>query len=219
MQQPLCWITNAFDRSSGELLWVDSPRWGPLGGSLLNLSYGYGKVFLVPHETIDGQPQGGMIELPIPSFPTGVMRGRFHPADGQLYLCGMFAWAGNATAPGGLYRLRATGRPMNLPVELRAKQGGLKLTFTDPLDPASINPDHIHLKSWSLKRTAKYGSDHYDEHTLAVRKASLSVDGKTLTIAADLQPTWCMEIRYALKSAAGDRVVGTIHNTIHHVGE
>ncbi len=39
MQQPLCWITNAFDRSPSELLWVPKDaKWGPLNGSLLNLS-------------------------------------------------------------------------------------------------------------------------------------------------------------------------------------
>ncbi len=50
MQQPVCWITNAFDRSPSELLWVTSDRWGPLKGSLLKFSYGYGKVHVVPHE-------------------------------------------------------------------------------------------------------------------------------------------------------------------------
>ena len=106
MEPPLCWITNAFDRSPGELLWVDSKRWGPLNGALLNLSYGYGKIFLVMHEQVGSVMQGGMIELPIPTFPTGVMRGRFNPIDEHLYACGMFAWAGNATQPGGFYRLR-----------------------------------------------------------------------------------------------------------------
>ena len=219
MEPPLCWITNAFDRSPGELLWVNSDRWGPLNGSLLNLSYGYGKVFLVPHETINGQQQGGLIELPIPAFPTGVMRGRFHPADGQLYLCGMFAWAGSAIHPGGLYRLRATGQPMHLPVQLQATAAGLKLTFTEPLDPNSIAAANIQLKTWSLKRTAKYGSDHHDERPLPIRDTALSADGKTLTIIADLQPTWCMEIRYSLKSVTGHRVEGTIHNTIHRIRE
>ena len=105
MEPPLCWITNAFDRSPAELLWVDERRAGaPLEGSLLNLSYGYGKVFVVPHENVGGTMQGGMSHLPMPAFPTGVMRGRFHPADGQLYLCGMFAWAGNATAARRLLR-------------------------------------------------------------------------------------------------------------------
>jgi hypothetical protein len=30
MLQPVCWITNAFDRSPAELIWVTSERWGPL---------------------------------------------------------------------------------------------------------------------------------------------------------------------------------------------
>ena len=220
MEPPLCWITNAFDRSPGELLWVNSERWGPLNGSLLNLSYGYGKVFLVPHESVDGQMQGGMIELPIPSFPTGVMRGRFHPTDGQLCLCGMFAWAGSATQPGGLYRLRATGRPLHLPLQLHAAKTGLKLVFSEPLDAESIDPANIHVKTWSLKRTANYGSEHYDEKPLTITSASLSDDGRTLTIDADdLRPTWCMEIRYSLKSADGQNIDGTIHNTIHRLRE
>ena len=36
------------------------PAWAPLRGSLLNLSYGNGKVFVVPHEVVGGRMQGGM---------------------------------------------------------------------------------------------------------------------------------------------------------------
>jgi putative heme-binding domain-containing protein len=220
MVPPLCWITNAFDRSPAELLWVESDRWGPLQGSLLNLSYGYGKVFLVPHENVRGTMQGGMIELPITPFPTGVMRGRFHPTDGQLYLCGMFAWAGNATHPGGLYRLRATGQPMHLPIGLHATKSGLKLRFTEPLDPTSLDVKHLQIKTWSLKRTADYGSKHYDEKSLQVRGVTLSADAKTITIdVADLRPTWCMEIRFAFRSVTGAPVQGLLHNTIHELAE
>jgi putative heme-binding domain-containing protein len=216
MEPPLCWITNAFDRSPAELLWVTSERWGPLKGSLLNLSYGNGKVFVVPHEKVQGRVQGGMIELPIPAFPTGVMRGRFHPADGQLYLCGMFAWAGSATQPGGLYRLRATGKPMCLPVELHATKAGLRLEFTEPLDPTAVEASNVKIKTWSLKRSAGYGSKHYDEKPLEVRGAKLSADGKTLTIdVPDIQPTWCMEIQYTVRTRDGKSVTGVIDNTIH----
>jgi hypothetical protein len=218
MQPPLCWITNAFDRSPAELLWVPRGQWGPLGGSLLNLSYGYGKVFLVPHERVGETLQGGMISLPLPLLPTGVMRGRFSPADNQLYLCGMFAWGGNATQPGGLYRLRATGQPMHLPAGLHARKSGLQLTFTEPLDPAAIEAKNVLVRSWALKRSASYGSKHYDERALEVRGAALSIDGKTVTLdIPDLAPTWCMEIKYAFRSAAGQPVEGVIHNTIHHL--
>ena len=51
MEQPLCWITNSFDRSPGELMWVpDNAKWGALNGKLLNLSYGTVKFFLVPRK-------------------------------------------------------------------------------------------------------------------------------------------------------------------------
>ncbi|MGE3776119.1 MAG: DUF6797 domain-containing protein, partial [Pirellulaceae bacterium] len=220
MVPPLCWITNAFDRSPAEPLWVTSDRWGPLKSSLLNLSYGYGKVFLVMLEKVGDRMQGGMVELPIPAFPTGVMRGRFHPTDGQLYLCGMFAWAGNATHPGGLYRLRVTGRSMNLPVQLHATRSGLNLTFTEPLDPTSIDVKNLQVKTWSLKRTANYGSKHYDEKMVPVKAAALSNDGRALRLdVVDLRPNWCMEIAYTLRSQDGAQVQGIIHNTIHRLSE
>ena len=106
--------------------------------------------------------QGGMCALPMPPFPTGVMRGRFHPTDGQLYACGMFAWAGNQTQPGGFYRVRYTGKPMFVPIGLHARRNGLAITFTGPLDRKTAgDPAHYAVKTWSLKRTVNYGSDHY----------------------------------------------------------
>ena len=221
MEPPLCWITNDFDRSPAELLWVESTPWGPLNGSLLNLSYGYGKVYVVPHEkTAKGRMQGGMVELPIPPFPTGVMRGRFQPKDGQLYVCGMFAWAGNATHPGGFYRIRATGQPMHLPTGLHARKNGLTLTFTESLDPKSISPDNIAVKVWGLKRTANYGSKHYDERPLKVTKASLQADGKSVDLDLEgLAPTWCMEVVYTFTGVDGKTFTGKLHNTIHELPE
>jgi len=220
MEQPLCWITNAFDRSPAELLWVDSPRWGPLSKSLLNLSYGYGKVYIVPHEQVAGQMQGGMCQLSIPQFPTGVMRGRFHPADGQLYVCGMFAWAGSQHRPGGFYRLRYTGQPVHLPVGLKARKSGMELRFSGQLErSAATRAANYAVKVWSLKRTASYGSKHYDERPLEVTAATLGADGKTVRLQVrELGPTWCMEIKYAIKSSDGKPVNGVIHNTIHKLG-
>lgn len=218
MEPPLCWITNAFDRSPGELLWVDSEKWGPLDGALLNLSYGYGKVFLVPHQRVGERMQGGMIELPIKPFPTGVMRGRFHPLDQHLYLCGMFAWAGDATEPGGLYRLRPTGEPMRLPTGLRATEQGIELTFSESLDPDSVRPDNVQIKVWSIKRTANYGSKHYDEHELEIVNATLGEGGKTVLLdVSDLAPTWCMEIKFSFRGTDNELVQGVIHNTIHEL--
>ncbi|QDU22162.1 DUF6797 domain-containing protein [Urbifossiella limnaea] len=217
MKQPLCWVTNEFDRSPAELIWVTSEKWGALKGSLLNTSYGTGKLYVVPHETVKGQTQGGMCPLPLPAFPTGIMRPRFHPTDGQLYVCGMYAWAGNQTGPGGFYRVRATGKPVDVPVGLRAKADGLEITFTDALDAtAAADAANYAVKVWGLKRSQNYGSKHQDEHPLTVKQAVLQADGKTVRLTLDgIAPTMGMEVRFRLKGADGRPVTGVIHNTIH----
>jgi hypothetical protein len=219
MKQPLLWINNAFDRSPSELLWVTGDGWGPLKGSLLNFSYGYGKVYVVPYEKVGGQVQGGMCELPL--FPTGVMRGRFHPGDGQLYCCGMFAWAGDRTQPGGFYRVRYTGKPVYVPVGIHAAKDGVTLRFSGPLDPKSAGDARRYaVKTWSLKRSEQYGSEHYDEKPAKVTGATVSADGKSVTLhIEDVQPTWSMEIRYDVEAADGSAVTGFLHNTIHRLAD
>ncbi len=223
MAPPVCWITNAFDRSPAELLWVttSNPAWKPLAGAFLSLSYGNGKVFVVLRQQVGDLTQGGMCALPIPAFPTGVMRGRFHPTNGELYVLGLYAWAGDRTAPGGFYRIRATGKPIFSPIDLRARPGELVLRFTDPVERESAgDPDRYHAKTWALKRSAKYGSDHLNERPAPITGAKVSSDGLTVTLAIpDLRPTWCMELEYDLKSPAGSPVHGVIDHTIHSLGD
>lgn len=218
MTPPLCWITNEFDRSPAELLWVDSPAWGPMNGRLLNLSYGYGKAYVVPFEEVEGQKQGGMCAFDLPSFPTGVMRGRFRPDDGHLYLCGMYAWSSTQQKPGGLYRLRVSGKPFHLPVELNTAPGQLRIQFTEALDPQSVNIDAFAIETWDLKRTANYGSDHYNQKPLEIQSVQLQADGKTVLIEVpDLEPTWGMEIAFSLKDKDGIEFQNRIHNSIYNI--
>jgi putative heme-binding domain-containing protein len=223
MEPPICWITNTMDRSPAELLWVDSKlaAWKPLGGALLSLSYGNGKIFVVPHEQVKGQMQGGVCALPIPAFPTGIMRGRFNPVDGQLYTCGLFGWAGDRTQPGGFYRVRMTGKSLITPIGLVARPNTLAITFTGSLDRQNAGePSHYRAKTWSLKRTASYGSDHHDERPAQIKSARLSADGRTVTLEIpDLRPTICMEVAYAIQAETGAPVAGVIHNTIHHLSD
>ena len=97
----------------------------------------YGPVFVVLNEKVNGQLQGGEYALPIPDFPTGTMRGRFHKQNGQLYVCGMFAWAGNKNGTGGFYRIRYTGETVCLPTTLNASKNKISLQFTENLDPTT----------------------------------------------------------------------------------
>ena len=219
MEQPMVWITNAKDRSPAELVWVPTNAWGTLGGSLLNLSYGTGRAFIVPHEEVGGQWQGAVCELPMPAFGTGIMRGRF-AGDGALYTCGMFAWAGSATAPGGFHRVRRSGKPAHVPVAIHAAKGALTVTFSDPLDPATVNADAFALKVWSLQRSASYGSKHYDEHPLDIAGARLSDDGRSVTLdIPGLGPTRCYELRARVRDTGGGAIERSLHGTIHRLSE
>ncbi len=158
MKQPLAWITNAFDRSPAELVWIDSPQWGALRGSLLNISYGMGKIFCRPlrknrrpsprrhGRTAAADLANGHHARPLSSDRWPALRVRH------------VRLAGNQTQPGGFYRIRATGKPYHLPIGLKATTSGVELTFTDPLDAASVaDKKNFEVKVWGLLRSAKYG--------------------------------------------------------------
>ena len=139
----------------------------------------------------------------MPAFATGIMRGRF-AADGALYTCGMFAWAGNATAPGGFHRIRRSEKPAQVPLAIHAAKGGMTVTFSDPIEAKDCA-----MKVWSLERTKNYGSKHRDEHALAIRAVKSSGDQRTVTLdIPDLAPTHCYELKI------GSRV---LHGTIHQL--
>jgi hypothetical protein len=118
----------------------------------------------------------------------------------------MFAWAGNATSPGGFHRIRRGPQPAQVPVVIHATKGAMSVTFSDPITDTTSS-----IKVWSLKRTKNYGSKHYEELELTIRDVKLSADKKTIILnIPDLAPTWCYELKI------GDRV---LHGTIHQLAQ
>ncbi|MCK5441557.1 MAG: c-type cytochrome [Maribacter sp.] len=221
MQKPMVWVDMQFDRSPSELLWVDSPKWGALNGSLLSFSYGFGKIQLVLNEKVGGQMQGGVIDLPDIKFLTGVMRGRFNSGDGQLYACGMSAWGTNQMLRGGgLYRIRYTGKPLTVPIDLKATTSGITLKFDSTLDvEKAIDIQNYKVKTWRLVRSRSYGSDRYDEQELNISEVQLTDDGKGVVLRLDeIKPTDVMTISYDITNKEGISLKGTVQNTIHSLG-
>ena len=95
------------------------------------------------------------------------------------------------------------------------------MKFSQKLDPESVSsPSNFDLKTWSIRRTGGYGARHYNEKKLKVEKAKLLADGLTVELTVpDIQPTWCMEVRYKLETSDGDPVSSRIHNTIHNLSD
>ena len=222
MNEPMIWVDMEFDRSPSELVWVDSEKWGPLNGSLLSFSYGYGKMQLVLHEEVNGKKQGGVIDIPKMKFYTGVMRGRFHPDDEHLYLCGMEAWSTTQNQrTGDLYRIRYTGKTITFPIKLNAKKTGMILTFASDLNSESATEiSNYEVKKWDLIRSRKYGSERYNIETLDISDIKISADGKTVKlILEDIAPVDVMTIKYNVLDKEGVSLQGTVQNTIHALGD
>jgi hypothetical protein len=220
MEQPLVWIDMEFDRSPSELLWVDSKKWGPLDGSLLSFSYGYGKVQVVLSEKVNGQRQAGVVDLPGVKFLSGVMRGRFNPSDGNLYACGMSAWGTSQTMRGGgFYRLRYTGKPLSTPLKLSAEVDGVVMTFASELDADSLKDlKNFEVQTWGLVRSSNYGSERYNTKTMKISNVLLSDDRKTIKLVLpEIEPVDVMTIAYKVKDAQGNEFTGKVQNTIHNL--
>ena len=157
MEQPVCWITNAVDRSPSELVWVEPGTWGPLAGKLLNLSYGYGKVYVIPFEESGRADAGRHLRVAHRSAADGNHAGPLSPAGPpvlhQRHV--RLGWRARRS-PAASIEYRYTGRPMHLPIALHAVQGGLEITFTDPLDRRTAGDVRNYtVETWALKRVRR----------------------------------------------------------------
>ncbi len=226
---PLVWLPQNVDNSPGGEVWVSGGKWGPWEGRMLHLSYGHCRLFGVAMETVDNVAQGAVIQFPF-KFPSGVMRGRFSPKDGQLYATGLNVWQSDASKFGCFSRVRYTGKTIAMVDELHVLKEGVQLKFTAPVDEKSAtDPQNYSVERWNYKWTGQYGSDNYSvsdptKHSpstadlMLIDKITLSPDHKTITLALpEMAPAMQMKIHFKIKSAEGKPVDMEIHNTIHRV--
>ncbi|KAF0176308.1 MAG: heme-binding protein [Limisphaerales bacterium] len=224
--QPMCWLPMNMDNSSGGQVWVESTKWGPLNGQLLFMSYGKGTLFAVMPQEVDGVVQAGMVQFPL-KFPSGTMRGRFSPKDGQLYTTGLRGWQTAGVRDGGFSRVRYTGAPVRMPQALHVSKDGVRITFTAPLDEASAkDTGNWNVEMWNYIYSGGYGSPEVSTKDPKVKQhdkpevtsVALSADKKTVTLKlSELTPAMQMKIKFNLKAADGSPVSSEIYNTIHKV--
>ncbi len=225
-EPPLCWVAPFVDRSPATLVWVPTDMWGEMGDSLLSVSYGTGKVYAVLQQEIGETVQGALTEMGL-EFPTGVMRGRFHPITGNLYIAGLFGWSSEKQRDTGFYRIRMTGAPLRTPKSFRAVKDGLIIDFYTPLEAESVaNLENWRVQSWEYRWSKNYGSPQLkrsgeegrDEHT--VQSATLSDDGKTVFLKIP-SLTSTMQFHVVIKGNFADGVPLDcyLHGTIQELEE
>ncbi|HYV26768.1 MAG TPA: hypothetical protein VFA77_04510, partial [Candidatus Eisenbacteria bacterium] len=224
--KPVCWIPYDVDNSSGGLAFVTSDRWGPLKNLPVFESYGRCTLFYLLTEEVDGQTQGGAVQLPL-RFNSGLMRARFNPRDGQLYVCGLKGWQTSGTKDGGFYRVRYTGKPVYLARELHVLREGIQIKFTAPLDAASAtDPGNWNLEQWNYVWSPNYGSPEISvedpqkrtHDPVAVQAIHLSADKTSVFLKlANIRPVMQMKIKFNLNAADGTPMAQEIFNSILRV--
>ncbi|MEX2382879.1 MAG: DUF6797 domain-containing protein [Opitutales bacterium] len=225
-EPPVAWIPHSVDNSSGGQAYVDSGEWGPLQAKWVHTSYGTAELFFLVHEAVGGQVQGGLVKLPL-SFSSGLMRTRFSPYDGQLYLLGMRGWQTVGPVDSSFDRVRYTGKPAYLPVALNATSNGIRLIFSDPLDPESASKaENYSVQRWNYIYSSRYGSpemsvadpEREGRDSVPVSSATVSPDGKTVFLEIPgMKPVMQMKVAYRLESPGGDPVENEIHHTVHQL--
>jgi hypothetical protein len=237
---PLVWIPMRIDNSTAGQTWVPGgdARWGPFAGQMIAVSYGGGmsRVLLEPDPAAGGARsadagvpvQGGVIKFNDLRFPTGLMRPRFNPADGQLYVCGLRGWSSGAPREQQFARVRYTGKPVRTILSARTTAAGMDLTFTCPLDPASVLPDNVAAEQFNVVRTQGYGSGEFSvaepkkkgHDPVEITAAKLSPDGRTVSLAIPaLRPVTNFVLKFNVRSADGAAVTPELNYTINRVAK
>ena len=222
---PLVWIPHSLDNSSGGQEWVTSKKWGPFEGKLLHTSYGTSSLFVIYPREVDGAAQGAFAKFPL-RFASGIMRARFNPADGQLYVCGLKGWQTNGTGDGCLQRVRFTGKPVTLPTDVKVEANGVRLTFDVALDTESAgDAENWAVERWNYLYSKEYGSADYSiteqgkkgRDSVEIKSAKVSADGKSVVLdIADMRPAMQMRVQGKIK-AGGSAVTVDVYATVHRV--
>jgi hypothetical protein len=223
---PLCWIPQSIDNSSGSEVWVTSDRWGPLKNQLLHTSYGKAALFLVFRDEVDGVMQGGVAQFPL-KFDSGIMRARFHPRDGQLYVAGLKGWQTAGARDGCLQRIRYNGGKVLMPTGLKVRHDGLALSFATELDASSANDaENYALERWNYLWSEKYGSPDFKvsepgtqgRDKMDIESVQLQTDGRTVLIKAkDLKPVMQMRLQFRVRANTGEPINSEIYHTINAI--
>lgn len=192
--KPILWVPHFADNSPSTPIFIDSPSWpAELQGQLLLASYGRGTLSLVLPEEVEGEWQAAHMTLPL-KFQSGTVHGRFH-RDGHLYVAGLTSWqsVGHGGDWGSFHRVRYTGKPLHLPVEVNTLKGGIELRFTEALDPTvASDPHNYTLSQWTYPWTSQYGTrgkvysaKHPGEtgaDSVAIQSIQVSDDRKTVLL-------------------------------------
>jgi len=160
-------------------------RFGPFTGQVLVGEQTHSQVQRVHLEKINGLYQGAVFHF-LDGFQAGIVPMRLSP-DGQLFIGGTNrGWASRGSKPFTFERVRWKGTTPFEILTMSATKNGFDLTFTTPVDAATAaDPASYSMDAWTYIYQAEYGSPEVDQAKPVIRKASVSADGRRVSLEID----------------------------------
>ncbi|SOD59560.1 Carbohydrate binding module (family 35) [Streptomyces zhaozhouensis] len=158
---------------------------GPFAGQLVFGDVTYGGIQRAYLEEVDGRKQGAVFRM-TQGLESGVSRLAIGP-DGSFYVGGI-GGGGNWEQPGkfpyGLQKLTRTSDDAMDILSMEVTESGFDLTYTKPVaaDVVENAAERYEVEQWSYTPTQQYGGEKRNEEVLAVTGASVSDDGRTVSL-------------------------------------
>lgn len=222
----LIYLPRGIDNSPGSRLFLNDDRFGPLGNSILGVSYGTGSWYTLLRDIVDGTPQAALVPQR-GLFTSGASRVAVNPVDGSVFVTGLDGWGDYAVSEGCLHRIRYTGRRLTMPVSWKAHRNGLMVTFNTKLAANCVKAERVFVQQWNyVDSQITYGSPEYSvkqpgqigHDRLLVRKVIAQPDKKSLFFEIpDLLPSMCSQLRTTLLDSEGNSFELDLYPTLQRL--
>ncbi|SCF12109.1 ricin-type beta-trefoil lectin domain protein [Micromonospora chokoriensis] len=180
---PVLWMPqNEIANSPSTPLYLTSGRYA---GQFVIGDVTYGGLQRATVEKVNGEYQGALFRL-TQGLEAGVSEVNIGP-DGAIYVGGLGAggnWGQTGKLAYGLQKLTPNSTTTFEMLAMRATTTGFEVEYTQPVSAATAAElaSHYKIKQWRYVATAAYGGPKVDEETLTVTSATLSADGKKVSL-------------------------------------
>jgi hypothetical protein len=181
-------------------------KFGPFKDQLFVGDQTHSTVMRVYLEKVRGRYQGACFMFK-EGFASGTLSLEFAP-NGSLFVGGTDrGWGSRGGKPFALQRMDWTGETPFEIHEMHAKSDGFELTFTEPVDAASVaNPESYTIETYDYIYQASYGSPEVDRTNPTIKSIKVAADGKSARLFIDgLQEGHVHELHFpGIRSAKGE---------------
>ena len=143
-------------------------------------------------------------------------------------MAGLDGWGDYSLQDGCLHRVRYTGKDIRVPVEFRVYSNGIRIDFTTPLDPKSVELKNFFAHQWNYLYSSQYGSPEYSVRNpgtvghdlVTIDSVRLLEDTRAVFVEIrDLVPCMNMHLRMHLTAADGTAFKTDLFPTILQLGK